>query len=262
MKHNIAAFGGDADNITIMGQSAGAMSVQRHSMSPLSEGLFHKAVMSSGGGLNKLLGAASAEKQYPFWQAAMKNAGCATFADFRAISPERLFAVWQETKKTVKGGGCFPCVDGVLVRENAAAMDIPYMAGSNSEDMMPPILFAMARRWCAGRNTSSFCWYFDRQLPGDDKGAWHSADLWYWFGTLENCWRPMSDRDYALSDEMTDRLCAFAKTGSPNLSGRCQWDETAAEKKALCFGETETHMGEPSILRLVKTMLTNKNVGE
>ena len=45
VKDNIASFGGNPDNITIMGQSAGAMSVQQHSLSPLSKGLFHKAVM-------------------------------------------------------------------------------------------------------------------------------------------------------------------------------------------------------------------------
>mgnify|MGYP000346832903 FL=1 len=42
VRANIAAFGGDADNITIMGQSAGAMSVQQLCLSPLTEGLFAK----------------------------------------------------------------------------------------------------------------------------------------------------------------------------------------------------------------------------
>lgn len=55
VKRNIAAFGADPDNITLMGQSAGAMSVQQHVLSPLTEGLFHKAVMSSGGGVSRML---------------------------------------------------------------------------------------------------------------------------------------------------------------------------------------------------------------
>lgn len=42
VRANIAAFGGDTDNITIMGQSAGAMSVQQLCLSPLTEGLFAK----------------------------------------------------------------------------------------------------------------------------------------------------------------------------------------------------------------------------
>ena len=271
VKDNIAAFGGDPENITIMGQSAGAMSVQQHCLSPLSDGLFHKAVMSSGGGVSKMMSTAPAEKQYEFWQAAMRKAGCETLEQFRAISPEKLFAVWQETKKEVKGGGCFPCIDGRFVVGSGAELlsagkqkDIPYMAGSTSEDMMPPILQGLARKWCAAQRKPSYTWYFDRQLPGDDCGAWHSSDLWYWFGTLPNCWRPMEPKDYALSELMTDYLTNFCKTGNPNKSGKLPtWiasDRT--QKKVLRLGEGGTRMGKPSTLKMIKTMLTNKAVGE
>ena len=74
VKDNIASFGGDPENITIMGQSAGAMSVQQHVCSPLTKGLFQKAVMSSGGGVSKLMASQPAEKSYEFWQACMKKA--------------------------------------------------------------------------------------------------------------------------------------------------------------------------------------------
>ncbi|MDD9934650.1 MAG: carboxylesterase family protein [Myxococcales bacterium] len=46
---NIAAFGGDPDNVTIFGQSAGAGSVCLHMVSPGSRGLFHRAIGQSGG---------------------------------------------------------------------------------------------------------------------------------------------------------------------------------------------------------------------
>ena len=52
IKANIAQFGGDPDNVTIFGQSAGAGSVRTLCESPLTKGLFHKAVIMSGGGLN------------------------------------------------------------------------------------------------------------------------------------------------------------------------------------------------------------------
>jgi carboxylesterase type B len=45
VQKNIAAFGGDASNVTIMGESAGAMSCFLHFVSPLSKGLFHKVVI-------------------------------------------------------------------------------------------------------------------------------------------------------------------------------------------------------------------------
>ena len=271
VRDNIAAFGGDPEAITIMGQSAGAMSVQQHCLSPLSQGLFHRAVMSSGGGVSKILAAAPAEKHYEFWQKAMENAGCETLEQFRAISPEKLFDVWNETKKELRTPGSFPCIDGRLVVGTGSELlaegrqhRIPYMAGSTSEDMMPPILQNMARSWCAAQPMPSYTWYFDRQLPGDDNGAWHSADLWYWFGTLENCWRPMEQKDYALSQQMVDYLCNFVRTGNPNRTGELpQWVASDKHKKqVLRFGEKKTQMCKPSALKMIKTMLTNKAVGE
>ena len=51
VKNNIAQFGGDPDNVMIFGQSAGSRSVKFLSASPLTEGLFNKAVVMSGSGL-------------------------------------------------------------------------------------------------------------------------------------------------------------------------------------------------------------------
>lgn len=52
IKNNIGKFGGDSNNITIMGESAGSASVHFHVLSPVSKGLFHKAVLQSGVTLN------------------------------------------------------------------------------------------------------------------------------------------------------------------------------------------------------------------
>jgi para-nitrobenzyl esterase len=51
VRRNIANFGGDPNNITIFGQSAGGGSVQTHLASPMAEGSFQKAIIHSGGGL-------------------------------------------------------------------------------------------------------------------------------------------------------------------------------------------------------------------
>ena len=267
---NIASFGGDPDNVTIMGQSAGAMSVQQHCLSPLSEGLFHKAVMSSGGGVSRMLSSSPAEKNYAFWQKCMEYAGCKTLAEFRVVSPEKLFEAWNLTRKELHNPGCFPCIDGRLVIGSGADLlaqgkqhDIPYMAGSTSEDMMPPILQSMARKWCAAQRKPSYTWYFNRQLPGDDNGAWHSSDLWYWFGTLPNGWRPFTEKDYAVSGQMVNFLCNFARSGEPNGSDLPVWAASNAHNKAvLMLGEGDTRMAKPSLIRMIKTMMINKAVGE
>ena len=269
VKDNIASFGGDPENITIMGQSAGAMSVQQHSLSPQSKGLFQKAVMSSGGGVSKLMSAGQPDRNYPFWKAVMERCGCADLAAFRALPVETLFDVWQTAKKEVKGGAMAvsPVLDGDLVAGkgvdvlNAKGhMAIPYMAGSTSEDVAPPMIYKMSADWCAAQEVPSYTWFFDRQLPGDDHGAWHSSDLWYWFGTLENCWRPMEEKDFDISRQMVAYLTNFCKTGSPNGEGLAAW--APGGKQALCIGEKPTQMGKVSILKLIKTMFTNKAAGE
>lgn len=48
VKQHIAEFGGDADNITLFGQSAGGVSACLHLASPMTKGLFHKVIMQSG----------------------------------------------------------------------------------------------------------------------------------------------------------------------------------------------------------------------
>ena len=200
----------------------------------------------------------------------MELADCTTLAEFRALPPEKLFEAWSLAKKELHNPGCFPCIDGRLVIGAGADLlaqgkqhDVPCMAGSTSEDMMPPILQSMARKWCAAQRQPSYTWYFDRQLPGDDNGAWHSSDLWYWFGTLPNCWRPMTDKDYALSEQMVTYLCNFARSGEPNGDGLPGWAASdARQNKVLMIGEGDPRMGKPSLVKMIKTMLTNKAVGE
>ena len=264
-RDNVAAFGGDPENITIMGQSAGAASVQLQCQSPLTDGLFQKAVMSSGCGLGSMI-SGSIESSGAFWQAIMEKTGCQNLEAFRALPVEDLFDAWQKYKKEIKGGNTavFPVTDGHFVVPGTPARNIPYMAGSTSHDMAPPVLQSMTKKWIATREKPSNTWYFDRMLPGDKCGAWHSSDLWYWFGTLQNCWRPMEDKDYDLSRQMVSYLCNFARKGDPNKAVRLPtWVASGkGQTKVLRLGEKRTQMGKPNMLKMIGTMLTNKAVGE
>src|SRR6185436_17408820 len=67
VKTNVAAFGGDPNNVTIFGESAGAAMVGGLVGSPLAKGLFHRAISESGAwmglGMGPMLPRARAEQQ-------------------------------------------------------------------------------------------------------------------------------------------------------------------------------------------------------
>jgi para-nitrobenzyl esterase len=74
VQHNIRRFGGDPYKVTIAGQSAGALSVIAHLISPGSRGLFQRAIVESGSFALNQLSLAQAEA---FGEAFADNSGCA-----------------------------------------------------------------------------------------------------------------------------------------------------------------------------------------
>jgi para-nitrobenzyl esterase len=97
------------------------------------------------------------------------------------------------------------------------------MIGYNKDDMAR-LAGETVDRFCALRDSLGFPVYeyeFLRELPTDEAhsasaaGAFHSAELWYMFGTLGRSWRPFTEADYALSKEMLDAWTAFCKNGNP-----------------------------------------------
>ena len=62
VRENIQGFGGDPGNVTIFGESAGAVSVAAHMISPLAKGLFHRAILQSPAILRKLYTLDAAER--------------------------------------------------------------------------------------------------------------------------------------------------------------------------------------------------------
>jgi para-nitrobenzyl esterase len=91
VRENIEAFAGDARNVTIFGESSGGLDVTTHLISPLSAGLFDRAIIQSGAyELDTPALAQSEELGLAF----AKRAGCAdqTAACLRALSADRVIA--------------------------------------------------------------------------------------------------------------------------------------------------------------------------
>ena len=90
-----------------------------------------------------------------------------------------------------------------------------------------------------------YVYYFDATIPErnttsfvPDGEAYHSAEMWYIFSTLERCWRRFDGRHYDLSHCMSDYWTQFAKTGDPNASGLPGWPAyTGGQKMRMHFNE-------------------------
>ena len=235
---NIEQFGGDPNNITIFGQSAGAGSVQSLVASPQSKNLVSKAISMSGGGLggrpgNPLDTAQVANKKM------MDFFDKTTLEDMRALSFDEMIEMSQKYADTMKTRvGWSPVIDGYFLNDtfsNEALAgnipDIPYMFGFTSNDLSD--MTKAINDFCALRAEQSdkpaYAYLFQRQLPGDDSGAFHSADLWYVFHSMEHSWRPFTEGDKALSNQIVDYWTNFAKYGDPNGEEGGAWEPYTLE---------------------------------
>lgn len=256
--HNIEQFGGDPCNITVMGQSAGAMSLQQLCMSPLSKDYISKVIMTSGGGVSEIFANSTyMEKTYPFWEEVLSEVGTTLEEWIKCDAKDLLdsmFAVMQKYPNGIQN--CMPVIDGGIVPYSAEEMNtkrmqakIPYMMGSTKDDLLPEEMHRMAKDWSILQSEQglipSYCFYFSRNLPGDEKGSWHSSELWYTIGALENCWRPWEEKDYKLSDVMMEYFSNFAKCGNPNGESLPEWKTTSnIQGDVMIFSDTEIGMGK------------------
>ncbi|HET9159355.1 MAG TPA: carboxylesterase family protein [Caulobacteraceae bacterium] len=137
---NIGAFGGDNKNVTIFGESAGAISVNYLMLAPEARGLFQKAIAESGFGrlvAKPLKGAGSAEETGQNWA---KSVGI-TGDDAAAAKAMRALSFEDLRKGPLPLGSVGPIADGHLitgtsVQEFAQGKEakVPYILGGNSDE--------------------------------------------------------------------------------------------------------------------------------
>ena len=264
VRKNISQFGGDPDNVMIFGQSAGSRSVKFLCASPLTKGLFNKAVIMSGSGLvipgkqpaqmggfrmpqQSQLTLGEAEKQI---KEVTDWANLKTLRQLRSASTETIFALGtlyrQVTGKNspLTAMPISPYIDGYVLPESFddAAIDgslanVPYLIGFTLNDagnMAPQIAdFCLNREEKGGK---AWAYQFARPLPTDGRdnvlrGAFHSSDLWFVFKSLKNCWRPWTQGDWDLSEVMLTAWANFAKYGNPNGKDGGKWNPYSSQER-------------------------------
>lgn len=273
VQENIGAFGGDKDNVTIFGQSAGGASIIAHLISDLSEGLFHKAIIQSG--TFTLLGdmmMGTREEGEQWGQKACEYLG-KTVEELRAMPLEEANAALEEAQRHI-GPAPKLIVDGYVFKErpldalkSGQWKNVPTMSGSVRGDkdlsvgrdkelkaagIDPTQATFMGDAFvglCQAENgrTPAYIYLFDPEIPGhdiyhfvEDGLPYHSAELWYIFGTLDRCWRDFSGGHYELSKLMIQYWTNFAKYSDPNGCGAAQGSENVP---ADCAGGNSTAAG-------------------
>jgi para-nitrobenzyl esterase len=228
VKRNIATVGGDTNNVTLFGQSAGgAMVVNLLGAPHVTKGLFQKAIIESGAVLRAGNPLPTAEANVIKALATIGVPENATLAQLRAI-PEKQLVEAEATRRGFAG-----IIDGRLMRSAAVdmfkagtALDVPVIVGTNNGEGGADSAQIVAAAESPG--AASFLYQF-QHVPAwrtmeQPKGAIHSAELPYVFDSWETsgiATPKFDDADKNVAKKMHSCWVAFAKSPVTMKSLNC-----------------------------------------
>lgn len=240
VRDNIARFGGDPRNVTIMGQSAGGYSVCAHLASPASAGLFHRAIVQSAGCAGGFRTREEAEQQARDFVTAL---GCGDVACLRGKRTVELIAAsgaGHDAYRPVVGGRLLP-VSPAEAFASGRFNRVPVLYGGNHDEETGQL----AGRELAGMPVLTADAYPAALTEsfGEDADAVLARYPLADFGSpSEALAAALTDRDWALPTDETRRLLArhvpvyayeFAERNTPWFPGFPQASFPAAASHML-----------------------------
>jgi para-nitrobenzyl esterase len=259
VRRNVAKFGGDPDNVTIIGESAGGMSVHALMTSPMADGLFAKAVIMSGGDGHT----------NPATLATVEQAGTAfgvkkgiaaddpqALDKLRALPADAVVDGMNLASRTPDNPPTYvgPFADGRVavqpleVYQSGRMKKIPVMVGATSADIGGKTGFMVAgARSVAGvlaeQGLPVYEYRFSyvaeslRQPDAEGKlphGAQHASDIPYFFDTTAIKYGvKASTRDVGMGKAISAYVVNFAKRGDPNGARLPAWPRYARAQDAV-----------------------------
>lgn len=252
VKKNIAAFGGNPNNVTIIGQSGGGSKVNFLMASPLAKGLFHKAVCQSGFTTTGTdLAAAEQGGVNLAAKLGITDTGAAGLAALRTKTWEQIVTAANtaplnySTAFTVDKWSLTDTIANIF--DQGKQSDVPFMVSCAGGEVKQtgavyyfPVIFDTAavgnRLLTMSLNQKSNIYvYVYTQVPDGWKSqgvyAWHASDvssMWgdqvtlnYFLGGILPPTLTMdpgvTDRDFWVSEYMMNVMANFAATGNPSV---------------------------------------------
>ncbi len=294
VRENIAAFGGDPENITVFGHSAGAMFTKWLIGCKEARGLFQHGISLSGGGTWDIDYIHTKEHKCELCQQLLDMAGW-SYEDLMSKPTQEVSSVLMSLEKnldlpqkSMMNTLFLPSMDGWLVEDYYGKIlydgdvdeSVDVMCGMLVEEwrnfpcQIPGGIegyereFAMASiiawgdRYAQRGIKPVYNYFFDRRMPVNDRSMVHGDELAYVFGCLDRYNWPWQDYDYKLSDTVVSYFTNFAKTGNPNGPGLPEWRPYAGNDPVTMHFKEEEMCSEniadtPKAQEVVQYLLKN-----